>query len=68
MRDLQTKKKLPYACGCGCKKKIVYVVDDPYIVLCDACLQWIHFACEGLKEKPRTKTHICKKCLNPLNL
>jgi hypothetical protein len=44
-------------CG-GCGKEGVY----GEWVNCDACRQWFHFACVGLKRAPKTVSWICPTC------
>ena len=47
---------LPYQCP-PCKNEVE--VDS---VMCDSCLEWYHFKCEGLCKPPTTKFRYCTKC------
>jgi hypothetical protein len=46
MKGLEKKKKLVYICH-ECDKP----VGDNGSVFCNSCREWLHFRCEGLKER-----------------
>ena len=31
-------------------------------IICEACLQWYHFQCIGLKTQPKARNWICRSC------
>ena len=31
-------------------------------IICDACLQWYHFRCIGLKAQPKARNWFCRSC------
>lgn len=31
-------------------------------IICEACLQWFHFRCIGLKAQPKAKHWFCRSC------
>ena len=50
-----------YYCG-----RCITVISDETesSVRCDSCLNWLHFKCASIKQKPKTKLWFCRSCYN----
>ena len=46
----------------SCKECRKTIENDQNTVACEACLEWFHFTCLGIKRKPRVKTWFCTIC------